>query len=146
MPNPGDIPRPFSVEENRVDARLWAPPTLVVNKQPPHRPKQVALLPVVIFLTNTNDQDVTLTVPNSCAVSDWLVVGSGKTQYFCAEPPEEVCLQMLHVLHLPALGTIRHDAVLRLDALPMIDGGDYEVSYSFYGKVARTNFGCAVVS
>lgn len=121
-----------------IDAKLWVPNEVWVNRMPPVPRRVIVSVPVAAFLTNRGADDETLTVPTPCDVHNWEIRDTDG-RVIEAEPLE-YCAQVIESTLIPAGRTIRGDNVLRLDGQRLVDGERYTVVYEFWGQKAEDVF------
>ncbi len=120
-----------------VNGKLWCPPDIHVNLEPPLPPRPVAMVPVAAFITNSGDEMVTVTAGNPQSVHLWEVRdAAGKI----VDQRVAITLYDPVSTRIEPGDMLRGDNTLVLSASRLADGERYAVTYHFWGIDCSNSF------
>ena len=95
-------------------------------------------LALVVSLTNSGPEPVTLTAPTPCDVHLWTVRDAGGKAV--QSKPPQACAQMIEERELGPGETLREPAAIELLSERLVAGAGYSIRYRFWGVALQTAF------
>ena len=126
-----------------IQAELWIPNDIYVNLREPLPPDPHPIpvsIDVVIFITNTGQEEEILMAMDKCEISTWSVEHSSTGTVVATEPIENRCDMTVYTIRLKPNETRRYATTISINGRRLNKDESYNVKFTYFGQTASDRF------